>query len=137
MNHAVADVFPSDRPFVSPAVYDAFFAAVERLEATVAAETAALASNRLGDLARLTVQKRQGLLELSRIERQITAAIPSQDIIARLATFRRALEANGHALSVHLAAMRDVNDIIVRAMRDAESDGTYSRAYGRVDYDLP
>lgn len=136
MTHTATNLFPSDRPFVSPAVYDAFFAVIERLEATIGAETEALAASRLDDLARFTRQKRQGFLELTRISRQLASTIPSQDILARLASFRTMVEANERALAIHLAAVKDVTAIIVRAIRDAESDGTYSRAYGCAEYDL-
>ncbi len=132
--HAHRPVFPVDRTFVPPETYDAFFAVVERIEAVLAAETAALAAQRHHHLADLTRQKRQGFLELNRIARQLAAAIPSQEIIARLAAFSTVLEANAAMLRTHMRAVKGVTDIIVKVMREAESDGTYSRAHGRADY---
>ena len=129
-----ATFFPDDRKFVTPETYDAFFAVVERLEATIEAETSALSGGR-ADVAEFTRQKRQGFLELNRIMKAMERAIPSQDILARLAGVRRTLEANDAALRVHLQAVRDVNALIVRVLREAESDGTYSRGYGRSAYD--
>ena len=129
-------VFPPDRGFISPETYDAFFAVVDRLETTIAGETKALAANRHDDLGEFTRQKRQGFLELNRIVNALNNTIPSQDVIARLAKFKRILEANDSALRTHLDAMAEVTDIIVRVMREAESDGTYSRAFGRTDYDF-
>lgn len=126
--------FAFDRKFVPPDTYDAFFAVVERLEATIEGETAALATHRPGAVANFTRQKHQGFLELDRIMRAIEACIPSQDIIARIASFKRKLEANDVMLRTHLKAAQEVTEIIVRVMRESESDGTYSRSYARADY---
>ena len=127
--------FPHDRKFVSPETYDAFFAVIERLETTIDGETAALATNRSGGITDFTRQKRQGFLELDRISRSMEQTIPSQDVIARLARFRARLEANDAALRMHLRAVQEVTTLIVKVMRESESDGTYSQAYGRADYD--
>ncbi len=131
---AARPVFPTDRSFVSPATYDAFFAVVERIETVLAAETAALDARRHHELGELTRQKRQGFLELNRIMRQLANTIPSQDILARMAGFQAALQANAAMLETHMRAMKAVTDIIVTAMREYESDGTYSRSDGHADY---
>ena len=129
-------LFPNERKFVSPETYDAFFAVIERLEATLDAETATLRDRGSRDLALFTRQKRQGFLELNRIMRSLEQTIPSQDILTRLGQFKTRLEANDSMLRIHLSAVQDVTAIIVRVMRDQESDGTYSLAYGRNDSDL-
>ena len=136
MTPAVPDLFPADRAFITPETYDAFFAVIERLEATIIGETRALKAHRHGDLGDFTRQKRQGFLELNRLMKAMRNTIPSQDVIARLGSFRKTLDANDSVLSTHLRAVSDVTDIIVRVMRDAESDGTYSRAFARADYDF-
>ena len=127
---ATATWFPDDRKFVSSETYDAFVTVIERLETVIEAETRMLASGRTSDIAEATRQKRQGFLELSRLMRTMERTIPSQDILSRLATFRGKLEANDEKLRVHLQAVRAVNALIVDVMREAESDGTYSRGYG-------
>ena len=66
--------------------------------------------------------------------RSMEKTIPSQDILSRLSQFRRRLEANESMLSLYLQAVQDVTAIIVRVMRDSESDGTYSIAYGQADH---
>lgn len=132
---ADSDLFPHDRKFVSSETYDAFFAVVERLEVSVDAETAALAAHRHDHLGEFTRRKRQGFLELNRIMRSMEKTIPSQDVIARLARFKTKLEANNATLHVHLRAVQEVTAIIVRVMRESESDGTYSQASGRADRD--
>lgn len=127
----------ADRPFVSPETHEAFAAVMNRLEAVIAAETGALARHDHRDLAEAARQKRQGLLELERILRALKGAIPSADIVARLARFRTALAANQAALQVELDAAEAVSAIITKAMRELECDGTYSRAHGRAAaYDL-
>lgn len=131
-----APVFAQDRKFISPETYDAFFAVVERLEAVLDDETAALAAQRHADITDFTRQKRQGFLELNRILRSIDNAIPSQSILARLADFRSKLEANDAMLRRQLRAVQEVTDIIVRVMQDHESDGTYSRSYGNANWEL-
>ena len=128
------DFFPHDRAFISPEIYDAFFAIIQRLEVAIDGETAALSSHRHQDIVRFTHQKRQGFLELARIMRSMEKTIPSQDILARLARFRKKLEANEAMLGIYLRAVQEVTAIIVRVMRESESDGTYSLAYGRADY---
>ena len=133
---ASADYFPSDRKFISPETYDAFFAVVDRLEATLKAETATLTANGSRQIATFTRQKRQGFLELNRIIKSLDKTIPSQDILTRLARFKSHLQANDAMLRIHLKAVQDVTAIIVRVMREQESDGTYSMAYGRNDRDF-
>ena len=125
----------ADRSFVSAETYDAFFTLLSRIEAVIDEETALLAVHRHDKLAELTRQKRHGLLELNRMMQGLSTTIPSQSIIARLAAFRTKLTANNAALQIELRAAEEVNDIIVRVMREQESDGTYSRAFARADYD--
>lgn len=127
----VATWFPEDRKFVSAETYEAFVAVVERLETVIETETRMLAGGGAIEIAEATKQKRQGFLELSRLMKTMERTIPSQDILARLAAFRGKLEANDATLRVHLQAVRAVNALIVGVMREAESDGTYSRGYGR------
>ena len=133
---STAPAYIGDRTFIAPEVCDAFFVLLDRLEAVVDKETAALRLHRHDDLAEHTRQKRQGLLEINRLVRSLDNTIPSQALITRLAAFRRKLEANDAALTIELRAAQAVTDTIVRVMRDLESDGTYSRAYLRdVDFE--
>ena len=132
--HAASALF-ADRAFVSPETYDAFFLLLSRIEAVVDEETALLRAHRHDGLLEATRQKRQGLLELNRLMQGLNNTIPSQSIITRLAAFRKKLAANTAALQIELRAAQEVNATIVRVMREMESDGTYSRAFGRGAYD--
>lgn len=124
-----------DRPFVSPETYDAFFSVIGRLEAGMRREIDVLKSGQHTELADVTRQKQQGFLELNRIMTSIEQSIPSQDIMARLAAFRSLLDANSKVLSTHLKAAQEVTGIIMRVLRDAESDGTYSAVFAATGYE--
>jgi hypothetical protein len=105
--------------------------AIERLAETVEQETAALQSRKRFDLKEFNDRKSHGLLELTRAMRQIEGAPPDALLLARLAGLRRKLETNSTALKLHLDAVREISAAMAEAMRDADSDGTYSRpVYG-------
>lgn len=110
----------------SAAASSAFEKCIERLEAVVDQETAALKGRAATDLREFNNRKNQGLLELSRSIRFFQAAPPSHAVLARLAGLRTKLDANQAVLKLHLEAVREVSTIMADAIRDAESDGTYS-----------
>lgn len=99
---------------------------VERIEATIDAETDAFSARRTIDLADINQRKRQGLLELSRLVPTLTAEVLDEAARARLARLSEKLEKNRRVLDVQLRAVREVADIIAATIRDAELDGTYS-----------
>jgi hypothetical protein len=108
------------------AASSAFEKCIERLEAVVDQETAALKGRTATDLREFNNRKSQGLLELSRSLRYFQGAAPSNAVLARLAGLRTKLDANQAVLKLHLEAVREVSTIMADAIRDAESDGTYS-----------
>ena len=83
--------------------------AIERLEEVVDQETTALRSRAAIDLKDFNNRKSQGLLELNRALRGFDK-----------------LDVNRAVLKTHLEAVREVATILADAIRDAESDGTYS-----------
>jgi hypothetical protein len=99
---------------------------IERLETVVDQETAALKDRTATDLREFNNRKSQGLLELSRSLRHFQGATPSNAVLARLAGLRAKLDVNQAVLKLHLEAVREVSTIMADAIRDAESDGTYS-----------
>ncbi len=107
-------------------VRDSFETVLTRLEVAMDAENEHLRRNVPASLGELSHRKRQGLLELGRIMRVLSATGPHPDLTERLARFRTKVETNRQVLDVHLHAVRGVADIIARTMKDAESDGTYS-----------
>jgi hypothetical protein len=101
--------------------------ALARLEEAVEQETAALRARKGLDLKEFHERKSQGLLELTRAMRHIDGGAPPPGLMQRLAGLREKLEANSALLKLHLEAVREISAVMTDAIRDAESDGTYSR----------
>jgi hypothetical protein len=108
------------------AATSAFEKCIERLEDVVDQETAALRRRSHADLGEFSNRKSQGLLELSRSLKFFQAAPPSNAVLERLAGLREKLDVNQAVLKLHLDAVREVSAIVSDAIRDSESDGTYS-----------
>lgn len=99
---------------------------VRRLTELLEQETEQLKVNELGNLSHFIDQKSRGLFDLNR-------ALASQEDISsidglkeELARLRRACESNQAMLSMHLSSVQEITEVIATAMRQAESDGTYS-----------
>jgi hypothetical protein len=99
---------------------------IERLELLIDQETAALQSRTAVDLKDFNDRKSLGLLELTRAMRPIEGAPPDPALHGRLSRLREKLEINRAALRMHLEAVREISTIVADAMRNAESDGTYT-----------
>jgi len=112
-------------PAESPAVAMAL-PMVERLTRTIAAETEDIAAGRPAPYELYGQRKAQGLLELNRLGPAFGGAKDGERLRAALAKLNAALEANKRALGVQLKASIAVADIIARAIRDGQSDGTYT-----------
>ncbi len=65
-------------------------------------------------------------MELNRLLPALADATPSAALREALADLAAALEANRRALGVQLKASVAVAEIIARAIRDGQSDGTYT-----------
>jgi hypothetical protein len=128
----VADVARSRRP-VPDATLTALLRAVERIEDLLDEETAELKNHRAIDLASFIHRKGQGLLELTRASRAMNGYEVEPAVADRLARLRDKLERNQAVLQLHLDAVREVADLLAKAARDAESDGTYSMPGYRQD----
>ena len=102
--------------------------AIERLEEAVEQETVALQTRAGADLREFNDRKSQGLLELTRAMRHVEGTAPDPSLVTRLSSLRTKLEINSAALKMHLDAVREVSAVMADAMREAESDGTYSRS---------
>lgn len=106
-------------------------ALVRRLTDILEQEAEQLEKNELGNLSQFIDQKSRSLFDLSRA----LAIHPNTSGIAglddELGKLRRAFEDNRNMLGVHLAAVQEVTEVIAAAMRQAESDGTYSTRIAR------
>lgn len=106
---------------------------VERLGAIIESETQALRERRVVDLQDFNNRKSRGLLDLMRAVRALDGGRPDAATSARLQALRAKLAANQAALSVHLAAAREITTLVAQTIRDNESDGTYSNIQSARD----
>lgn len=104
---------------------------IERLEETLEQETAGLRSRAPIDLKDLNNRKTHGLLELTRVMRHLDRGSLTPPVATRLSALRNSIEINQRVVKMHLEAVREVSAIVADAIRDAESDGTYSVSIGR------
>ena len=115
---------------LSPTLAELTKAALTRLEKALDEENTALSSFQSRNLGEFSRVKTQCLLELQRPAQLSRTDIASPELTARLHTLRQKLELNRWLLALHLEAAKEISAVIMSAMRDAESDGTYSRVSG-------
>jgi len=118
-------IVPLQRP--SGAV-EACLRAIERVEQLIDQETFALRQHQLDGLGDFNHRKSHGLLELTRAIRTLGNAATIQALEPRMLSLQAKLRENADALSLHLKAVQEVSALVTRAIRDGESDGTYSAA---------
>ncbi|WP_127090884.1 hypothetical protein [Aquabacter cavernae] len=106
--------------------------ALDRLEELVREETQALRAHADIDFAEISRRKSRSLLELTRIARAVPPRLDN-GTLNRVRALREALQQNFELLGLHLSAAQEVGSILHSAIREAESDGTYSTSgtYGR------
>jgi hypothetical protein len=107
---------------------EACLRAIERIEEVVDQETLVLGRNKTADLTEFSRRKSHGLLDLTRGLRGLDSQSLTRAIEPRLRALRIKLTENSAALRRHLDAVQEVSSILSRAIRDSESDGTYSNA---------
>ena len=112
-----------------PQAGDSLDRAIEYLGAVVDQETEALRARAMVDLGEFNNRKNQGLLELNRALRGLDTGAASR-VGARLAGLRAKLDVNRALLKTHLEAVREVASVVSEAIRDSDSDGTYSSRIG-------
>jgi hypothetical protein len=109
-----------------PSAVGAVLPIVERLIATVDAETRDLEQGRRIKYEVYSLNKNQGLLELNRLLPALGVAAAAGPLRNALAELHAKLEINRRALAVQLKACEAVSEIITRAIQDGQSDGTYT-----------
>jgi hypothetical protein len=100
--------------------------AIERLQATLDAENAKIASGERVDFQDFNMRKSQGLLELTRLMPLFAGAEIDMTLRVALVGVRTKLEDNRRLLRVQLKAVQEVSEIIARTIQAGQSDGTYS-----------
>jgi hypothetical protein len=101
-------------------------AAIRRLENIVEEETIALETGKKLDFDDFSTRKSRSMLEFVRLMRAGVHVGAEAEVRKEIQSLRGKLEKNRAILEMHYDAVREVAAIIVRAMREAESDGTYS-----------
>ncbi|EJN15614.1 di-/tripeptidase [Bradyrhizobium sp. YR681] len=101
-------------------------AAIRRLENIVEEETAALATGKKIDFDDFSARKSRSMLEFVRLMRARMHLGAEVEVTEEIQRLREKLERNRSLLEMHYDAVREVAAIIVRAIKDAESDGTYT-----------
>jgi hypothetical protein len=99
---------------------------VGRLRMAVGAENRDLTQRRAVDYRTHSARKSQGLLELNRLRLALATARTHPAARAALADLSAELDINRRLLHVQLRAAQTVSGILARAIRDGQSDGTYS-----------
>lgn len=100
--------------------------AIRRLESIIEEETAALATGRKIDFDDFSARKSRSMLEFVRLMRARMHLGGEIEITGEIQRLREKLERNRSILEMHYDAVREVATIIVRAVKEAESDGTYT-----------
>ena len=104
--------------------------AIAKLVEAVEDENSSLLRQDIISHAGYTDRKNQALRELMAAQRRDGSRTSVDRIRPQLLLLSQALQANAKLLKHHIAAVGDVSDIIVGSLRDANSDGTYSRDSG-------
>jgi hypothetical protein len=104
--------------------------AIAKLVEAVEDENSSLLRQDIISHAGYTDRKNQALRELMAAQRRDSIRTSVDQIRPQLLLLSQALRANAKLLKHHIAAVGDVSDIIVGSLRDANSDGTYSRDPG-------
>jgi hypothetical protein len=99
-----------------------------KLVDVIVEENTALGRHEILSHAGFTDRKNQILREVmaaQRSEDPRQSAQACKDLLERLSV---ALRTNAALLKLHIGAVGEMSDIIISGLRDAESDGTYSRS---------
>jgi hypothetical protein len=109
-----------------------FLAALDRLEETIETETTALEAHQAANMADFNSRKSRSLLELTRLARALPpGAQPT--LRTRLDRLRAKLLRNQAVLKLNVEAVREIADLLLGALGEAESDGTYDMPLARRD----
>ncbi|PJG55101.1 flagellar biosynthesis protein FlgN [Bradyrhizobium forestalis] len=101
-------------------------AAIRRLASIVEEETVALATGQKIDFDDFSARKSRSMLEFVRLMRARMHLGAEIEITEEIQRLREKLERNRSILEMHYDAVREVASIIVKAVKEAESDGTYT-----------
>ena len=101
-------------------------AVIRRLDDLVEEETTAIETRKKIDFDDFSMRKSRTMLEFVRLMRGQIQPGGDAQVAKEIQRLRQRLERNRAVLEMHLEAARAVAAIIMKAIREAESDGTYS-----------
>ena len=110
------------------AVSSALGTAITRLIELVDEENSLLLRQQVLSHSGYTDRKNQALRELLIAQRREMTDVARSDLRPALQQLSAVLQVNARLLKHHIAAVGEVSDIIVGSLKDADSDGTYSRS---------
>jgi len=106
---------------------------LERLRNVLDIENRELQQRETVDYRSHSQRKNQGLLELTRMRASLGSLSAHPQARAAFADLTTRLELNHQLLGAQLRAARTISSIVARAIRDGQSDGTYSAHPWRDD----
>lgn len=112
---------------MSEAAVLACAALLEKLTVTIAEENAALASGDNLPVTAFTYRKNQILRDLLAAQKASNSPAGLAALAPRYSHVKQLLDRNAMLLQLNLTALHEVSSVIVESIRQAESDGTYSR----------
>ena len=110
------------------AVSSALGTAITRLIELVEEENNLLLQQQVFSHSGYTDRKNQALRELLIAQRREMTDVARSDLRPALQRLAAVLQVNARLLKHHIAAVGELSDIIVGSLKDADSDGTYSRS---------
>lgn len=90
-------------------------------------ENGVLRHQRFVSHASFTDRKNHALRELMAAQRRGSLPAAAGELASLLRKLSVSLQENARLLKLHISAVGEVSDIIVGSLREADSDGTYSR----------
>ena len=101
--------------------------AILKLTEVIDEENGVLRDHRIMSHAGFTDRKNQALRELMAVQRSGAARDAAGSCKGLLRQLAVSLHKNAELLKLHIGAVGELSDIIIGGLRDADSDGTYSR----------
>ena len=115
----------------SPAPACALSPALLKLIEIIGEENGVLRRREFVSHAGFTDRKNQVLRELMAAQRREALPAATARVRPLLEQLSDVLHENARLLKLHIAAVGEISDIIVGSLREADSDGTYSRGRDR------
>jgi hypothetical protein len=97
-------------------------------------ETAAIRTSGVAEIEKYSERKGQALMSLNRFLAAGVSFSSTDAVVSKLEALRSALDVNRSLLKIHIDAVNEVSQIIVRCVQESQADGTYAQprqSYGQ------